>query len=293
MLARKYAENVRLISPLSTCVENLDVGGGVGLLCAAAKLGLRFRNVDLPGQLSVPGAAQSCGTQLRSHAWPGNCASSAPRAGLPLCSRGECSGTVSAGQGQLPADAPAVARVSGRCICWTMVLGTCAASRTPSDAWGTILSRCASGCNDPTVKNWGLLLLNKPAERLQVQDVKDISKADRLIFPGVGAYGQAMERLNHLGYVEALKDYIQVAKAKLCYISCSNMSCDVQCQQHACVQSGKPFLGICLGLQLLFEGSSESGGVEGLNVVPGVVGEFDRSKGLPVPHIGWNSLEER
>ncbi|KAL0054785.1 hypothetical protein WJX82_002370 [Trebouxia sp. C0006] len=98
-----------------------------------------------------------------------------------------------------------------------------------------------------------------------VQHVDDISKASRLIFPGVGAYGQAMERLKHLGYVEALRDYIQ---------------------------SGKPFLGICLGLQLMFEGSTESGGVEGLGIVPGAVSEFDRLKGLPVPHIGWNSLQE-
>ena len=59
------------------------------------------------------------------------------------------------------------------------------------------------------------------------------------------------------------------------------------------LQSGKPFLGICLGLQLLFEGSTESGGVEGLSIVPGAIAEFDRSKGLPVPHIGWNSLQER
>ena len=59
------------------------------------------------------------------------------------------------------------------------------------------------------------------------------------------------------------------------------------------MQSGKPFLGICLGLQLMFEGSTESGGVEGLGIVPGAVSEFDRLKGLPVPHIGWNSLQER
>lgn len=59
------------------------------------------------------------------------------------------------------------------------------------------------------------------------------------------------------------------------------------------LQSGKPFLGICLGLQLMFEGSTESGGVEGLGIVSGAVAEFDRRKGLPVPHIGWNSLQER
>lgn len=71
------------------------------------------------------------------------------------------------------------------------------------------------------------------------------------------------------------------------------MSDLVTAQQLTSMQSGKPFLGICLGLQLMFEGSTESGGVEGLGIVPGAVSEFDRSKGLPVPHIGWNSLQER
>lgn len=63
----------------------------------------------------------------------------------------------------------------------------------------------------------------------------------------------------------------------------------------ACVlllQAGKPFFGICLGLQLLFEGSDESGGHEGLGVIPGRVAHFDVSRGLPVPHIGWNTLEQ-
>jgi imidazoleglycerol phosphate synthase glutamine amidotransferase subunit HisH len=58
-------------------------------------------------------------------------------------------------------------------------------------------------------------------------------------------------------------------------------------------QGGKPFFGICLGLQLLFDGSTESGGHEGLGVVPGRVEEFDVAKGLPVPHIGWNTLEQQ
>lgn len=52
------------------------------------------------------------------------------------------------------------------------------------------------------------------------------------------------------------------------------------------LQEGKPFLGICLGLQLLFEGSEESGGCEGLGIIPGRVAKFDTSLGLPVPHIG-------
>jgi len=68
-----------------------------------------------------------------------------------------------------------------------------------------------------------------------VQSIKDIENAQRLLFPGVGAYGQAMDALKTKGYTEALRDY---------------------------VGSGRPFLGICLGLQLLFEGSEENGGVE-------------------------------
>lgn len=59
------------------------------------------------------------------------------------------------------------------------------------------------------------------------------------------------------------------------------------------IREGKPFMGICLGLQLLFEGSEESGGVEGLGVVPGRVTKFDTAFGLPVPHIGWNELEAK
>jgi glutamine amidotransferase/cyclase len=59
------------------------------------------------------------------------------------------------------------------------------------------------------------------------------------------------------------------------------------------LQDGKPFFGICLGLQLLFEGSDESGGHEGIGLIPGQVAEFDTSKGLPVPHIGWNTLEQK
>ena len=58
------------------------------------------------------------------------------------------------------------------------------------------------------------------------------------------------------------------------------------------MQEGKPFLGICLGLQLLFEGSEESGGCEGLGIIPGQVTKFDTALGLPVPHIGWNDLQQ-
>ncbi len=57
------------------------------------------------------------------------------------------------------------------------------------------------------------------------------------------------------------------------------------------IQSDRPFFGICLGLQLLFEGSEESGGCEGLGIIPGMVARFDASHGLPIPHIGWNTLD--
>eukprot|EP00884_Botryococcus_braunii_P004623 jgi/Botrbrau1/14161/Bobra.182_3s0101.1 len=100
----------------------------------------------------------------------------------------------------------------------------------------------------------------------EVRGPEDIYTADRLVFPGVGAFEQAMGALKKQGFVEPLKDYIL---------------------------EGRPFLGICLGLQVLFEGSEENGGVEGLGLIPGMVRQFDTSLGLPVPHIGWNDLDQK
>ena len=88
-----------------------------------------------------------------------------------------------------------------------------------------------------------------------VETAEDILSAERLIFPGVGAFGSMMQILNEKKYVEPLKSYLQ---------------------------SGRPFLGICLGLQALFEGSEESPGVRGLGLLPGRVVRFtyDSNKNL-------------
>jgi hypothetical protein len=84
---------------------------------------------------------------------------------------------------------------------------------------------------------------------IDIQRPDDILAAERLLFPGVGAFGAAMERLHRLGYVEPLREYLA---------------------------AGRPYLGICIGLQTLFEGSEESPGVVGLGVIPGQVERFPR-----------------
>ncbi len=90
---------------------------------------------------------------------------------------------------------------------------------------------------------------------------EDILSAPRLVFPGVGAFGNMMRILNEKGYVPPLREYLA---------------------------SGRPFLGICLGLHALFEGSEEAPGVAGLGIFSGRVRRF--GPGLPVPHIGWNGV---
>ena len=96
------------------------------------------------------------------------------------------------------------------------------------------------------------------------RDFSVIEKADRLVLPGVGSFADAMEHLKKYDLDNAIKDY---------------------------VASGKPFIGICLGLQLLFESSEESPGVEGLHLLDGVVKRIPDGPGIKVPHIGWNSLD--
>ncbi len=96
-----------------------------------------------------------------------------------------------------------------------------------------------------------------------VTDDPDIVvKADKVVLPGVGAFGDCMENLKSRHLDEAVVEFIR---------------------------SGKPFLGICLGLQLLFTESEEFGPVKGMDLVKGRVVRFP--KGLKIPHIGWNQVE--
>lgn len=92
----------------------------------------------------------------------------------------------------------------------------------------------------------------------------EILSADKVILPGVGSFGDAMGRLHEYGLVDTL---------------------------HEVADSGKPFLGICLGLQLLFRRSDESDGVEGLSILPGEILRIPDAPGIKIPHIGWNSLK--
>lgn len=92
---------------------------------------------------------------------------------------------------------------------------------------------------------------------------EEILSADKVILPGVGSFGDAMSNIRRLG----LEDVIKEVAAK-----------------------GTPFLGICLGLQLLFESSDETPGVEGLGILKGKIVRIPDQEGLKIPHVGWNSL---
>ena len=109
-------------------------------------------------------------------------------------------------------------------------------------------------------------LLHLEQEAVITRDGKTILGADGVILPGVGAFGDAMEKLHRFGLVEIIRK---------------------------CAAEGIPFLGICLGLQLLFEESEESPGVEGLHILEGRIRRIPAGEGLKVPHIGWNDLQLR
>lgn len=98
---------------------------------------------------------------------------------------------------------------------------------------------------------------------LVTRDREKLLAADKVILPGVGNFGDAMEKLKSYGLVPVI---------------------------HELAEMGKPFLGICLGLQLLFERSDEAPDVEGLGILKGEIVRIPDGEELKVPHIGWNSL---
>ena len=93
---------------------------------------------------------------------------------------------------------------------------------------------------------------------------EDIQIADKVILPGVGAFNDAMDELKKQNLIKAIINHIN---------------------------NKKPFLGICLGMQLLFEESKEANDSKGLSILKGVVKKFKNLKGLKVPHMGWNQLK--
>lgn len=123
-----------------------------------------------------------------------------------------------------------------------------------------------------TIVDYGmgnLRSVQKAFERLQIsatisQSPAEIAQAEKLVLPGVGAFRDAISELKTKQMVAPVCDHIA---------------------------AGKPFLGICLGLQLLFDVSYEDGEWEGLGIVPGEVKRLKDQPGLKIPHMGWNKLE--
>ena len=96
------------------------------------------------------------------------------------------------------------------------------------------------------------------------RDSSEILQADKVILPGVGAFGDAMNNLDKFGLVDTIKEV---------------------------TRKNTPFLGICLGLQLLFDKSDETPGAEGLGILKGEILRIPPKEGLKIPHMGWNSIE--
>lgn len=113
------------------------------------------------------------------------------------------------------------------------------------------------------IKSVEKAFLSLGEEVVLTRDAEEILAADGVVLPGVGAFGEAMEKLHSYGLVDVIRK---------------------------CVEKGIPFLGICLGLQLMFESSEESPGVEGLHLLDGKILRIPDSPGLKIPHIGWNDL---
>ena len=114
------------------------------------------------------------------------------------------------------------------------------------------------------IKSVEKALISLGQEVCVTRDADEILQADKVILPGVGAFGDAMEKLHRYGLVDVTRKV---------------------------VEKKTPFLGICLGLQLLFERSDEASGVEGLGILKGEVLKIPAAEGLKIPHMGWNSLQ--
>ncbi|WP_122893393.1 imidazole glycerol phosphate synthase subunit HisH [Arcobacter peruensis] len=102
-----------------------------------------------------------------------------------------------------------------------------------------------------------------------IKDPNDLKNYDRIILPGVGAYKDAMEHLNDTGMYSAIHEFSK---------------------------SGKPMIGICLGMQLLFQSSQEFGHTDGLGLIEGEVIKFDKTKmheDFKIPHMGWNTITNK
>ena len=100
-------------------------------------------------------------------------------------------------------------------------------------------------------------------QALVTRDARVIGNADHVVLPGVGAFGDCMANIEQYGLVEPIR---------------------------TAIQSGKPFLGICLGLQVLFTESEEFGPHKGLDIISGKVRRFEGGQALKVPHMGWNQV---
>lgn len=101
-------------------------------------------------------------------------------------------------------------------------------------------------------------------EAVITRDRDTILNAEKVILPGVGSFGDAMGKIRQYGLESVI---------------------------HEVIEKGTPFLGICLGLQLLFERSEESPGVQGLSVLKGEIVKIPKGEYVKIPHMGWNSLE--
>ena len=109
-------------------------------------------------------------------------------------------------------------------------------------------------------------LISLGEEVVVSRDSSEIMQADKVILPGVGSFGDAMNNLDRFGLVDTIKNV---------------------------TAKGTPFLGICLGLQLLFKESEETPGAEALDILPGRILKIPAKEGYKITHMGWNSLDIR